>query len=122
MKIETFKKNKSGDCYRTLEDYTYPAFKGCPSFTVPAGFEFDGASVPALLQLGVFSSGDTRVLDGALGHDFIYRTHPKDWTRKRADEFFYKSIRDNGISWWRAKKAYWGLRLFGHKAWEANFK
>jgi len=35
---------------------------------------------------------------------------------------FYDLCREYGLGWWRAQKAYWGLRLFGWKAWNDNAK
>ena len=37
-----------------------------------------------------------------------------------ADEMFYDLIREDGLSWYRAQKAYWGVRIFGGLAWREN--
>jgi len=39
-----------------------------------------------------------------------------------ADETFLELLIAAGISKWRAYKAYWGVRLFGQAAWEAQGK
>ena len=106
----------NGDCIRVLEDLLY-VYENLPPFTVPAGFESDGASVPEFLWATVSPAIDPRTLDGALAHDYLYRTCPQGWTRKAADGLFYDYIRAHGLSFFRSQKAYWGVRLFGGKSW-----
>ena len=86
--------------------------------TVPAGFQSDGASVPRFFWRIVFPPGDTRALLAALVHDWIYRTHPRGWTREMADVLFLTLLMDNGIPWYSADLAYIGIRLFGWLAWK----
>lgn len=88
--------------------------------TVPSGFECDGASVPRLLWSSVSPRIDPRTLRAAVVHDYLYRTAPPGWSRRDADELFYDFIREDGLSWWAAQKAYWGLRLFGGSAWRGR--
>ena len=88
------------------------------TITVPAGFRCDGASVPAFLWSSVSPQIDPRTLRGAIVHDFIYRTHPPQWSRRDADKLFYGLIRADGLSWWKSQKAYLGVRLFGASSWE----
>lgn len=89
---------------------------------VPAGFESDGASVPRFLWGAVFPRDDRQALFGALVHDYVYRTHPFGWTKKDADASFYELMRKGGVSYIRARMAYWGVRLFGGSAWDAGGK
>lgn len=89
---------------------------------VPAGFESDGVSTPRFLWATVSPAIHPQTLRAGIVHDYLYRTQPSGWTRAEADALFYDlSIRD-GLPWWPAKKAYWGLRLFGRAAWNANRK
>lgn len=89
---------------------------------VPAGFESDGVSTPQFLWATISPAIDPRTLRAGIFHDYLYRVHPRGWTRAMADQLFYDLCREDGLSWWRAQKAYWGLRMFGGAAWEANKK
>ena len=109
---------KGEDFFLLLEGITFDWEK--KPFTVPAGFTSDGASVPRFLWDSVSPRVDPATLSGAIGHDFLYRTAPPGWTRKMADDFFYDCIRLHGLSWWKAQKAYWGVRLFGSSSWQGK--
>ena len=119
-KIEFIESGESSNFFRLTEGLTYE-WEG-NIFTVPAGFESDGASVPEFLWDTVSPRVDPRTLAGAIGHDFLYRETPPGWTRKMADEFFYDCIRLHGLSFWRSWKAYWGVRLFGASSWQGGRK
>ena len=85
---------------------------------IPAGFQSDGASVPQFLWSSVSPAIDPRTIRAAVVHDFLYRTAPDGWSRKDADELFYDFCREDGLSWWKSQKAYWGIRLFGSANWK----
>ena len=87
------------------------------SFTIPAGFKSDGASVPCFFWRVVFPPGDHRAMRAAFAHDYIYRIHPDGWTRAEADRMFYELLIKGGIPEIRARLAYLGVRLFGRTAW-----
>jgi hypothetical protein len=89
---------------------------------IPAGFESDGASVPRFFWRCVFPPGEPRALLAAFVHDFIYRTHPKGWTKKEADNEFYHLLCVQGIPRASAWLAYQGVKLFGGPAWRAGGK
>lgn len=89
-------------------------------FTIAAGFESDGCFTPRFLWSSVSPAIHPQTLRAAVAHDYIYRTQPEGWTRAEADEMFYDLCREDGFSWWRSQKAYWGLRFFGGTAWEEN--
>ena len=91
-------------------------------FTIPAGFESDGVSTPEFLWSAISPAIDPRTIRGGVAHDWIYRMQPEGWKRKDADRMFYDLIREDGLSYWRAEKAYYGLRLFGGRAWRNNFR
>lgn len=84
---------------------------------IPAGFQSDGASVPQFLWSSVSPAIDPRTIRAAIVHDYLYRTAPAGWTRKDADDLFYDFCRQDGLSWWKSQKAYWGVRCFGGSAW-----
>ena len=87
-------------------------------FIVPAGCQSDGASVPEFLWSSVSPRIDPRTLRGALAHDYLYRNYVPGWSREDADRLFYHLIREDGLSWWKSQKAYWGIRIFGKGAWQ----
>ena len=85
--------------------------------TVPYGFRSDGASVPRFFWRWVFPPGDTRALRAAFVHDWIYRTHPDGWTKAEADQLFCELLIGDGMPERFARRAYWGVRLFGGDSW-----
>jgi hypothetical protein len=119
-KVEFIPETADGDIFRLLEPVKF-VWNG-KEFTVPAGFTCDGASIPAFLWASVSPRIDTRTLAGSIGHDYLYRNTPEGWSRKDADDLFYDAIRDHGLSWWKAQKAYWGVRIFGGIFWGRNNK
>lgn len=118
MRMDIHQETERGDILTLEEDLTV-RWRG-RVVTVPAGFESDGASVPRLLWSSISPRLDPRTLRGAVVHDYLYRTAPENWTRKEADTLFYEFIREDGLSWWAAKKAFWGVRLFGGKSWRGE--
>lgn len=116
MLVDIHHENGRGDIL-TLREELVVKFNG-KMFVVPAGFECDGASVPEFLWDSVSPQIDPRTLRGAVAHDFLYRHQVPGWNRKEADELFYHLIREDGLSWWKSQKAYWGVRLFGKRAWK----
>ena len=100
------------------------------TYVVPAGFKFDGASIPKFLH--TFLSPVGVLLMGGLVHDYAYkyetllRANKRDTlgkiSQKRADEIFRDiNIEVNGfyvMNW----LAYWSLRLGGFVAWNGHRK
>lgn len=96
--------------------------------TIPAGFEFDLASVPRPLWwlIAPFELS----IAAPLVHDFLYRyggdppegsvTPSKTYTRKEADGLFRDVMRQEGVAAWRRTLAYLGSRWFGAFAWDAT--
>ena len=125
MLIEVHQSDDMGNVYTLKEPLYYPAqgakfADDTPRLVVPVGFESDGASVPRVFWRLVFPPGDTQALRAAFLHDFIYRTHPEGWDRKKADDLFYDVLVDDGIPKWRAWLAWSGVRLGGSAAWNAG--
>ena len=99
-------------------------------YVIPAGFKFDGASIPKFLH--PFLSPVGVLLIGGLVHDYAYkyatllRQNKKDTlgviTQKRADEIFRDiNIGVNGF-YLMNYLAYWSLRLGGFLAWNKHRK
>ena len=79
--------------------------------TIPSGFMFDGATIPAIfwwpLRLHPFSP---RIVTAALEHDFNYYTR-RD--RKASDQLFYTTLKKHGIDKLRAWLMYAAVRSAG---------
>ncbi len=91
---------------------------------VPDGFKYDGASVPRPLWSISGIRPDGLIRAAALIHDFIYRYAgwKGRYTRKEADILFRYIIREAGLGWWTAVRAYRAVRLFGWIPWRKNSK
>ena len=92
-------------------------------YVIPAGFQFDGASIPKFLRT---------LLMGGLVHDYAYKyktllkKNKKDTmgeiTQKKADEIFRDiNIIVNGF-YTMNRLAYWSLRIGGFVAWNGHRK
>lgn len=79
---------------------------------VPAGFVYDGASVPKVLSSLVPRFGGRYDRATAL-HDWCY-THGV-MERAECDKLFYKAMRSDKVRWVQAKVLYWAVRIFGAK-------
>ena len=99
-------------------------------YVIPAGFQFDGASIPKFLR--TFFSPVGVLLMGGLVHDYAYKyktlleANKKktmgELTQKRADEIFRDiNIIVNGF-YAMNYLAYWSLRIGGFVAWNGHRK
>ena len=99
-------------------------------YVIPAGFVFDGASIPKFLRS--FFSPVGVLLMGGLVHDYAYKyktllkKNKKDTmgelTQKRADEIFRDiNVIVNGF-YTMNRLAYWSLRIGGFIAWNGHRK
>lgn len=128
----------AGNKYLLVENYLYRwEYHGIIySIEVPAGFEYDGASVPRIVWTltGILPDGLQRA--GALVHDFIYRYKGdlpvgsycelskgyavpvgKLWKRSEADGLFRKMMKEAGVGKLKRYVMYYAVRTFGLKAW-----
>ena len=112
VKVDVHHEDERGNVYTLLEEIQWGGI------TVPVGFESDGASVPRFFWRVVFPPGDSHALYAAILHDYIYRTHHAGWSRAAADNLFYTVLVAEGMPKWRARLAYWGVRLFGSRCWK----
>jgi len=110
------------------ENFNY-TLKGV-EYTIPKGFQFDGASVPKFLA--TFLSPTGVLLIGGLVHDYAYKyaaLKPKNdkqplllLNQKQADIIFRDiNIEQNGFHFLNYL-AYWGLRIGGFVAWNGHRK
>jgi hypothetical protein len=99
-------------------------------YVIPAGFQFDGASIPKFLR--AFFSPVGVLLMGGLVHDYAYKYKTLlkknkkntmgEITQKKADEIFRDiNIIVNGF-YTMNRLAYWSLRIGGFMAWNGHRK
>ena len=94
------------------------------NFEVPAGFEFDGATIPwfvwSLIRLSPFDT----IVGPACGHDFLYVTcgrvlgwdgRPLYYTEKQSDEYFYRRCQATNVemSWLQERAVRRAVIWFG---------
>jgi len=114
--------------WEIADDFTYEL--NGKKFVIPAGFKFDGASIPKFLH--TFLSPVGVLLMGGLVHDYAYKyetllkINKADTlgviSQKRADEIFRDiNIGVNGF-YLMNYLAYWSLRLGGFVAWNKHRK
>lgn len=78
-------------------------------YIVPKGAVIDFASIPMVLRPFFNRLGKSR--KPAAIHDHMYET--KWGTREKADKIFYQCLRGIGMSAWKARLYYWGVRAGG---------
>ena len=99
-------------------------------YVIPAGFQFDGASIPKFLR--TFFSPVGVLLIGGLVHDYAYKYKTllevnkkktmDEITQARADEIFRDiNVIVNGF-YTMNYLAYWSLRIGGFVAWNGHRK
>ena len=114
--------------WKVTKDFHY-AIDGT-DYVIPAGFQFDGASIPKFLR--TFFSPVGVLLIGGLIHDYAYKYKTLleknkkktmgELTQKRADEIFRDiNINVNGF-YSMNYLSYWSLRLGGFVAWNGHRK
>lgn len=84
---------------------------------VPAGFETDLISTPAIGRLLVRRDGPE--LPAAIIHDWLYTrasagAYPY-LSRRRADGVFLEAMRRSGVAWWRRSLVYAAVRVGGFR-------
>ena len=99
-------------------------------YIIPAGFQFDGASIPKFLR--TFFSPVGVLLVGGLVHDYAYKyktllkANKKDTmgelSQKRADEIFRDINIVVNCFYSMNYLAYWSLRIGGFVAWNGHRK
>jgi hypothetical protein len=98
-------------------------------YVIPAGFQFDGASVPKFLAVWLSPVGV--LLMGGLVHDYVYKysclklksgQHTDSMTQNQADKLFRDiCIEVNGFKLLNYL-AYWALAAAGFMAWNKHKK
>jgi hypothetical protein len=112
-----------GNVWRLEQDYGYQ--DGANLITVPAGFQFDLASIPRIFW-GLIAPFELSIVAPLL-HDFLYKNGgnpavgtiepPRVYTRNEADQLFRRVMEIEGVPAWRRHPAYYAVRAFGGRAW-----
>lgn len=79
-------------------------------FRIPAGFQYDGASIPKAFWGLIGEPDDTKFLEAALVHDYMYG---KRMNRKLADGAFLNYLRKEGVWGFKAKLMWAAVRVGG---------
>ena len=114
--------------WEITKDWHYSIDK--TDYVIPAGFTFDGASIPKFLR--TFFSPVGVLLIGGLVHDYMYKyaackpstegAHLMLVDQKRADQIFRDiNIEVNGF-YSMNYLSYWSLRIGGFVAWNGHRK
>lgn len=87
---------------------------------IPAGFIFDGASVPRLFWMGI-SPTELGVV-APLVHDWLYRTGGQYGALSRgdADAIFLDHMKAEGVPGWKRWAAYLAVRVGGGGSWRGG--
>ena len=98
---------------------------GATRILVPAGFQFDLASVPRLLW-SVIAPFELSIAAPLL-HDFLYRYRgrppagsvvpPREYSRAQTDRLFERIMGEEGVPAWRRELAYRTVRLLAWAEW-----
>lgn len=100
--------------WRLIKPLVYIDERGV-QWTVPAGFETDGASIPRLFWR-VVGHPMSDYLESAVVHDYLYSCGIV--TRERADEMFEKAMQSQGIGWTRRNAMWSAVRVGGRWAYK----
>jgi hypothetical protein len=104
------------DCWIVQEPLIWE--DGNVTYVVPAQFETDLASVPAVFRWLLRVNGNSR--RPAVLHDFLYRTQPVD--RSQADAIFKRALEADGVVT-AGRFLYWaGVRVGGWFPWMRSSK
>lgn len=98
-------------CYRLVAPYVFTAFGEL--WRIPAGFEYDGASVPRGAWYTTYSPFNPIVMRASLKHDFWCVTRPAKPSSQQAAQEFYRDLMSDGASQIKAKLMRRAVLWFG---------
>ena len=106
------------DIYEVCEPVRYLLhINGKPhTWTVPEGFQTDGASIPRLFWCAVGHPFSPKMQDAAVLHDYMYYTRLPLVSRKLADDIFYRLLQYHDCP--NAFKMYMAVRVAGGAFWK----
>ncbi len=103
--------------YRLHREHRFTLPSG--AYTIPAGYTYDGASVPTVVGLSwqlTARREDSRVMRAALEHDWLCETRPTGTTSRMAAHRFRAVLVEDGLASWRAAIMYRAV-LWGGPRW-----
>lgn len=105
---------------KLLEDVVYHVggVDSKDKIVVPAGFVWDGGSVPRIFWNLVDPWGSAS--KAYLLHDWLYATQQR--SRLVSDAILMEAMEVLGVSWWKRNLIYKGVRIGGMFAWNAHRK
>lgn len=114
--------NIDGRKIRLVEDFAI--YLDGETILVPAGFECDGQSYPRLLWM--IDTPQGKGARAAVVHDFLYSLNGKPspsgkcYSRKEADDVYYRGLKAAGVNPISCAVRYRALRMFGWAAWNSH--
>jgi hypothetical protein len=96
-----------------IQPLIYQSDVALETFTVPAGFQTDLASVPRLPFVFLLAGDCAR--QAAVVHDFLYTSHLVD--RATADAVLREASAITGVPVWKRWLMWTGVRAFGGSHW-----
>jgi hypothetical protein len=84
------------------------------SVTIPAGFSWDGMTVPNMVRV-LFHNSDAGALESSCIHDYFYQYHQV--TRATADDVLKQSLLAYGYPYLKAQAVYISVRIGGYFYW-----
>lgn len=91
-------------------------------YSVPAGFETDGASIPRWLWPVCGTPLQAPRVVAAVVHDFLYGGGDPEATKAEADDLYRDMQIALGIPRWKAYVEWAALRMFGKSHWYQTVK
>lgn len=104
------------DCFALEDDYSFKL--GALEVWIPAGFSWNGASIPKLLWSIMGGRYEPETAQASLEHDWFYLFHGV--SRAQADQHFLDRCLEMGEPRFKAKAMYAALRLFGGSHWNSS--
>jgi hypothetical protein len=104
--------------YRNTEDYILFIFG--ITIRIPAGFLFDGSSIPGFAWVLLYTPFDPVVMMPGLVHDYLYLTHQT--SREQADMIFKSLLLKNNCPAEKAALMHRGVRMGGGLFWGRSEK
>lgn len=106
--------------YELIEPYTYicTVDDNRLEITVPTGFLYNGASIPAIGWVATYTPFHPDVVAAALIHDWLYGPNELGIDRYTADSIFYQLLIENGVREMTAEIMYNAVRIGGSGYWK----
>lgn len=115
--------DKGSHKFKVLEDVVVSFFRDdtgeLDGIVVPAGYITDLSSVPRYFWR-IIPPHTTEARLGSVVHDWIYSHGWREWSRKEADQLFYKLLLWQGMGMCKAWLMHKAVRLGGRGGWRSG--